>query len=233
MKKIIIAIDGYSATGKSSTAKMVAEALNYLYIDSGAMYRAVTYYFQEKYISLTNLREVEAALEQIRLEFRPNPENQHIEIHLNGLNVEGEIRKMKVTEMVSEVSAIEMVRKAMVAQQRRMGKARGIVMDGRDIGSVVFPDAELKIFMTASKKIRAERRQRELLAREIVVDLNTIIENLEKRDRIDSTRKEGPLVKVPEAIEIDTSDLTIEEQVDIIVENATGIIFDKEIENEY
>jgi len=232
MKKIVIAIDGYSATGKSTTAKAVATSLNYTYIDSGAMYRAVTHFFQENYISLTNIHEVRKALEKIVLDFKLNPATSHIDIYLNGLNVEDKIRTMKVTEQVSEVSTLPQVRKAMVAQQQRMGKKKGIVMDGRDIGSVVFPEAELKVFMTANAKIRAERRQRELLARDIVVDLDQIIENLKKRDRIDSSREDSPLLKMDEALEIDTTELMIEEQIDIILEKATEIIFDKEFENE-
>lgn len=232
MKKIVIAIDGYSATGKSTTAKAVAKTLNYTYIDSGAMYRAVTHYFQENYISLTNDHEVRKGLDSIELDFKMNANTSHNDMFLNGLNVEDQIRTMKVTEQVSEVSTLPRVRKAMVAQQQRMGKKKAIVMDGRDIGSVVFPSAELKVFMTANTKIRAERRQRELLAREIVVDLDQIIENLEKRDRIDSGREDSPLMKVEGALEIDTTELMIEEQIDIILEKATEIIFDKEFENE-
>ena len=232
MKKIVIAIDGYSATGKSTTAKSVAKTLNYLYIDSGAMYRAVTLFFLGHHVSLSNDHEVGEALKKIDLEFRYNPASDHNDIFLNGLNVEEEIRKMEVTEHVSEVSAHKQVRRTMVAQQQKMGRKKGIVMDGRDIGSMVFPQAELKIFMTADTKVRAERRQRELLAREIVVDLEKIIENLEKRDRIDSTREEGPLKMVDNAVVVDTTELTMEEQIDIIVQKATEIIFDKKLENE-
>jgi CMP/dCMP kinase len=232
MKKIIIAIDGFSATGKSTTAKAVAKALNYRYIDSGAMYRAVTMYFIRNYVSFTNVHEVESALKKIDLEFKLNFKTQQNDIYLNGLNVEKEIRKMEVTEKVSEVSALEKVRKDMVAQQQKMGKKKGIVMDGRDIGSMVFPEAELRVFMRADINVRAFRRQQELLDNEIVVDLVNIIKNLKKRDHIDSTREEGPLKKVEGALEIDTTELTVEEQIDIILEKATGIIFDKELENE-
>ena len=159
MKKITIAIDGYSACGKSTTAKAVAAILGYTYIDSGAMYRAVTLYFLDNYVSLTNEKEIERALQKIDIGFKKNPDNNRHEICLNGLNVEADIRKMRISEMVSPVSAIPQVRKAMVAIQQKMGKKKGIVMDGRDIGTVVFPDAELKLFMTADINVRAERRQ--------------------------------------------------------------------------
>jgi cytidylate kinase len=216
MHKIIIAIDGYSACGKSTTAKMVAAIFGYHYIDSGAMYRAVTLFFLDNHISITNPKEIERALTQIHLSFHVNSHGI-TEIFLNGVNVEKKIRKMRIAETVSPVSTIKEVRQAMVAQQRKLGKVKGIVMDGRDIGTVVFPDAELKLFLTADIQVRASRRQRELLEKDNLIDLDTIIANITERDRIDSTRKEGPLLKATDAIEIDTTHITIDEQVDEVV----------------
>lgn len=216
MKKIIIAIDGYSACGKSTTAKEVARELGYRYIDSGAMYRAVTHYFLEHHVAITNPKEVARALDNIKLTFHRNKEGVS-EIFLNGINVEGEIRSMKISENVSEVSTLKDVRTAMVEQQRKLGKEKGIVMDGRDIGSVVFPNAELKLFLTADILVRAFRRQQELLAMEDLVELDAIVENLKKRDEIDSTRKESPLVRASDAIELDTTHITIEEEVDEVL----------------
>lgn len=216
MQKITIAVDGYSSCGKSSTAKRVAKKLGYTYIDTGAMYRSVTLYFHKHLITLTNDKEVEKALENIHIEFRRNANDGRNETYLNGLNVEDEIRKLYIANQVSEVSAVAAVRHAMVAQQRRMGKKKGVVMDGRDIGTVVFPDAELKIFMTADPLIRANRRQIELSERGDLVDLEDIIENIRKRDLIDTTRKESPLRKADDAIEVDTSFMTLDEQVDVV-----------------
>lgn len=216
MQKITIAVDGYSSCGKSTTAKRVASKLGYSYIDTGAMYRSVTLYFLEHHITLTNDKEVEKALENIDIEFRRNPHDGRNETFLNGLNVEDEIRKLYIADKVSEVSAIAAVRHAMVAQQRRMGKKKGVVMDGRDIGTVVFPDAELKIFMTADPMIRATRRQIELAEKGEMIDLEDILENLKKRDLIDTTRKESPLRKADDAIEVDTSYITFDEQVDAV-----------------
>ncbi len=217
MKKIIIAIDGYSACGKSTTAKVVATLLNYAYIDTGAMYRAVTLYFLDHYIDITNPKAIDKALSEIEIRFQPNPKNGHTETYLNGLNVEKEIREMRVAEKVSEVSAIKSVRVAMVAQQQKLGKSKGVVMDGRDIGSVVFPQAELKVFMIADFDIRAERRQKELLDKGELITLDAVKENLAKRDEIDTTRKESPLVKSAEAVEIDTTHVTFDEQVEQII----------------
>lgn len=216
MQKITIAVDGYSSCGKSTTAKRVANKLGYTYIDTGAMYRSVTLYFHEHLVTLTNDKEVEKALENIHIEFRRNPNDGRNETYLNGLNVEDEIRKLYIANQVSEVSAVAAVRHAMVAQQRRMGRKKGVVMDGRDIGTVVFPDAELKIFMTADPLIRANRRQIELAERGDLVDLEDIIENIKKRDLIDTTRKESPLRKADDAIEVDTSYMTLDEQVDVV-----------------
>jgi cytidylate kinase len=223
MRKIIIAIDGFSACGKSTTAKEVAKIIGYHYIDSGAMYRAVTIYFLDQHVALTNPKEIVNALQKIRITFQING-NGVTETFLNGLNVEKKIRKMRISENVSQVSAIKEVRTAMVQQQRKLGKDRGLVMDGRDIGTVVFPEAELKLFLTADILVRAFRRQRELLEKEDLVDLDTIIANLQKRDAIDSQRKESPLVQARDAIVIDTTHITIDEQVDEVVRLALGRI---------
>ena len=177
MRKIVIAIDGYSACGKSSTAKNVAKELNYRYIDSGAMYRAVTLYFLDHLVAITNSKEVEKAIREIQLSFRVNAKGVS-ELFMNGVNVERDIRKMRISENVSPVSALKEVREAMVAIQRKLGKEKGIVMDGRDIGSVVFPQAELKLFLTADMLVRAFRRQKELLQRDDLVDIDTIVENV-------------------------------------------------------
>ena len=216
MRKIVIAIDGYSACGKSTTAKEVARELNYRYIDSGAMYRAVTLYFLDHLVAITNPKEVDKALREIQLSFHVNSKGAS-EMFLNGINVEKSIRKMRVSENVSQVSVLKEVRTAMVAIQRKLGKDKGIVMDGRDIGTVVFPQAELKIFLSADILVRAFRRQRELLEREDLVDIDTIIENLGKRDQIDSNRKESPLVKSIDAIPINTTHITVDEQVDEVL----------------
>jgi CMP/dCMP kinase len=216
MRKIVVAIDGYSACGKSTTARQTARILGYRYIDSGAMYRAVTLYFLDNHIALTNPREINKALAEIRISFQVNAKGD-TETFLNNLNVEKKIRKMRVSEAVSEVSALHDVRRALVEQQRRLGRERGIVMDGRDIGSVVFPNAELKLFLTADILVRAFRRQRELLEKDDLVDLDAIMENLLKRDEIDSLRKESPLVRAKDAILIDTSYITIDEQVDEVI----------------
>lgn len=216
MHKIIIAIDGYSACGKSTTAKRVAENLKYAYVDTGAMYRAVTLYFIDNHVTLTNPREVAGALSDIDISFRRNLQTMANETYLNGLNVESEIRKMSVSDMVSQVSAIPEVRRAMVAQQQRMGAKKGLVMDGRDIGSVVFPEAELKVFMTADVNVRAERRQAELLAKGELIAFNEILENLKKRDLIDTTRDESPLLMAEDAILLDNTFLTVEEQVELV-----------------
>ncbi len=223
MRKIIIAIDGYSACGKSTTAKEVAKILGYRYIDSGAMYRAVTLYFLDHHIALTNPKEVTKALDDIKIAFHINGKGIS-ETFLNGISVEKKIRKMKISENVSQVSAIKDVRLAMVAQQRKLGKDRGVVMDGRDIGTVVFPAAELKLFLTADILTRAFRRQKELLEKEELVDIDTIVANLNQRDQIDSTRKESPLVKAQDALMIDTTNVTIDEQVDEAIRMALSRI---------
>lgn len=213
LRKIVIAVDGYSACGKSTTAREVAKILGYRYIDSGAMYRAVTLSFLENHVALTNPKEVQSVLGKTSVTFRLNPAG-FSETYLNGKNVENEIRKMKISEHVSQVSAVRDVRLAMVDQQRRMGKEKGIVMDGRDIGTVVFPEAELKVFMTADPLVRAIRRQRELLDRDRLVDLDDVIANIHSRDILDTTRAESPLRQAEDARILDTSCLTIDEQVE-------------------
>jgi cytidylate kinase len=213
MKKIIVAIDGYSACGKSTTAKAVALKLGYAYIDTGAMYRAVTLYFLRNFITLTNHAEVEKALSEIHITFHRSEKTNDNETFLNGLSVEKDIRQMAISDQVSEVSALVEVRKAMVAQQKAMGKRKGLVMDGRDIGTHVFPEAELKIFMTADMQIRAHRRQQELLDAGQLISLESVIENLAHRDHIDTTRKESPLVMADDALLLDNSFLSIDEQV--------------------
>ncbi|GAB2800629.1 (d)CMP kinase [Rhabdobacter roseus] len=217
MPKIIVALDGFSSCGKSTTAKLVARQLHYAYIDTGAMYRAVTLYFYNHHLSLTNPRDVEKALREIQITFRYQPETATNETYLNGLNVENEIRKMYISERVSEVSAVVEVRQAMVAQQQRMGRSKGVVLDGRDVGTVVFPEAELKIFMTADPLIRARRRQDELLAKGELVGLEEIMQNLQKRDYIDTHRTEGPLRQAEDALLLDNSFMTVDEQVEMVV----------------
>lgn len=220
MAKINIAIDGLSGCGKSSTAKAVAKSLGYKFIDTGAMYRSVTLFVLDNDVDLTSKEAVDQMLEKITIDFRYNQESQKNETFLNGQNVEEEIRSMRVAGSVSQVAAIKEVRVAMVAQQQQMGKDKGVVMDGRDIGSVVFPEAELKLFMMASTEVRAKRRQAELREKGEEVALDEIMRNLEERDRIDSTRDESPLIKVDDAIEVDTSNLMFDEQVQKVLDLA-------------
>ncbi len=224
LRKIVIAIDGYSACGKSTTARQVANVLGYRYIDSGAMYRAVTLNFLERHVALTNPKEVQKALQEAHITFHLNSKKES-ETFLNGLNVEKKIRSMRVSEMVSQVSTIKEVRVAMVDLQRKMGREKGVVMDGRDIGTTVFPAAELKLFMTADMLVRAFRRQRELLERKQLVDLDEVMDNLIRRDQIDTTRQESPLKQAPDAIVIDTTFITLDEQVDEVVRLALGRMF--------
>jgi cytidylate kinase len=221
MSKINIAIDGLSGCGKSSTAKAVARELGYTFIDTGAMYRSVTLFFIQNEIDLNDPQAVRAALAKIEIEFRFNKELQKAETYLNQQNVEQEIRKLYVAEKVSQVATIKAVRVAMVEQQQRMGKDKGVVMDGRDIGSVVFPDAELKVFMTAQTQVRAQRRKQELEEKGERADINQIMINLEERDRIDSTRAESPLIQVQDAVVIDTSHMEFKDQVEKVLTLAT------------
>lgn len=214
-KKIIIAIDGYSSCGKSTLAKQLAKKLNYTYIDSGAMYRAITLYFLRNHIDLSNKKAVNSALEDIHLRFETNLATDANEIYLNDENVEALIREIIVSEMVSEVAAIREVREFCVAQQRAMGIRKGIVMDGRDIGTVVFPDAELKIFMTADPAVRVERRFKELLQQNPNISIEEVKANLELRDYIDTHRAISPLQQAEDAMVLDNSSLTHEEQLQI------------------
>ena len=212
MKKIIITIDGWSSCGKSTLAKQLAKELNYIYVDSGAMYRAITLYFLRNHIDWTNHQEVIEALENISLEFQYNTSSERSEIYLNGENVEYVIRDMVVAEKVSDVAAIKEVREFAVAQQQQMGKGKGIVMDGRDIGTVVFPDAELKIFMTADNSVRVERRFKEMYEKNPNITLEEVKSNLEMRDYIDSHREVSPLRKADDAVILDNTSLTPAEQ---------------------
>ncbi len=223
-KKIIIAIDGHSGCGKSSTAKIVANRLGYIYIDTGAMYRATTLYFVQHKIDISDQQSVTEALKKIDISFQFENKTHKSSIILQGENVESQIRGLEVSEKVSEVSAISAVRKKMVALQRKMGEQKGVVMDGRDIGTVVFPEAELKIFMTADLKIRAQRRLQELNESGHSPSIEEIIDNLEKRDNIDSSRSDSPLKKADDAILLDTSHLKFEDQVEKIVNLALNRI---------
>jgi CMP/dCMP kinase len=212
MKKIVITIDGWSSCGKSTLAKQLAKALNYIYVDSGAMYRAITLYFLRNHVDWTNKKEVHNALKDISLEFIYNPKSERSEIYLNEENVEYVIRDMVVAEKVSDVAAIKEVREYAVAQQQKMGKNRGIVMDGRDIGTVVFPDAELKIFMTADNAVRVERRFQELYEKNPNITIEEVKNNLELRDYIDSHREISPLRQAEDAMVLDNTNLTEKEQ---------------------
>ncbi|MCI4666561.1 MAG: (d)CMP kinase [Bacteroidia bacterium] len=216
MNTIKIAIDGYAGTGKSTTARMVAKKLDYTYIDTGAMYRAVTLYFLDHNIPFEELNEqLIGALADIRLNFKPN-ENGDLCMFLNGKNVANEIRHPRISAHVSPVAVHGPVREKLVNEQRIMGKEGGIVMDGRDIGTVVFPDAELKIFMTASMDVRAARRQAELEAKGNIMSLEAIRDNLAERDHIDANRAIAPLKKAADAVVIDTSEMTFEDQVSLV-----------------
>jgi cytidylate kinase len=212
MRKIIITIDGWSSCGKSTLAKQLAKALGYVYVDSGAMYRAITLHFLRNHIDWTDVPAVKHALKEISLEFIYNPLSQQSEIFLNGENVEYVIRDLVVAEKVSDIAAIKEVRQFAVAQQHKMGKGKGIVMDGRDIGTVVFPHAELKIFMTADNAVRVERRFKELFEKNPNVTIDEIKSNLEMRDYIDSHRDVSPLRQAEDAILLDNTNLTEKEQ---------------------
>lgn len=213
--KIVIAIDGFSSCGKSTMAKDLARKIGYIYIDSGAMYRAVTLFCLNRGLIDGDTVDTEALrplMAEIHIEFRLNPATGKADTYLNEENVEQEIRSMRVSDKVSPVSAIPFVRTALVALQQEMGRQKGIVMDGRDIGTTVFPDAELKIFVTASAATRAQRRVDELRAKGVPVDFDEVVANIVKRDHIDQSRKESPLRKADDAIELDNSTLTIEQQ---------------------
>jgi cytidylate kinase len=213
MKKITIAIDGWSSCGKSTMARQMATKLGYLYIDTGAMYRAITLQFLRDHVNWNVKKEVEKALKDIELEFIFNEQSGRHDIWLNGENVEYLIRDMIVAEKVSEIAAIREVREFAVEQQRKMGADKGIVMDGRDIGTVVFPHAELKIFMTADSAIRVERRFKELIAKNPNTTIEEVKDNLEMRDYIDSNREVSPLRQATDALVLDNSNITPEEQL--------------------
>ncbi|KIC93003.1 (d)CMP kinase [Flavihumibacter solisilvae] len=212
-KKIIITIDGWSSCGKSTLAKQLAKELNYVYIDSGAMYRAITLYFLRNHVDWTDTQEVQKALEDIQLEFRYNENSLQSEMYLNDENVEYVIRDLVVAEKVSEIAAIKDVRTFAVNQQQEMGRKKGIVMDGRDIGTVVFPKAELKIFMTADNKIRVERRFKELFEKNPNITIEEVKNNLEMRDYIDSHREVSPLRQADDARVLDNSKIGMDEQL--------------------
>ncbi|RZK59072.1 MAG: (d)CMP kinase [Pedobacter sp.] len=222
-KNLVVAIDGYSSCGKSTLAKALAKKLGFIYIDSGAMYRAVTLFFIRNKVDMTNQEAINDALHHIELNFHSRDYESHI--LLNGEEVSEEIRQMPVSENVSEVSANKQVRHDMVKQQQRMGKSKNIVMDGRDIGTAVFEDAQVKFFMTADPKIRAERRYKELLSKgDNVTTLEEVFENLAHRDYADTTRKESPLVRAEDAIILDNTDLTQEEQLDFALEKVNPFL---------
>lgn len=216
-RKIVIAVDGFSSCGKSTFAKMVAARLGYIFIDTGAMYRAVTLYAIENGCvenGILNEERLVASLDDIRIDFRFNPDRGASDIYVNGQWVEGKIRTITVSNLVSSVSAIGQVRERLVAMQQEMGREKGVVMDGRDIGTVVFPNAELKIFMTADPEVRAERRYRELLAKGEEVSRQEIIENIRQRDHLDQSRAISPLRKADDAIVLDNGGMSLEEEME-------------------
>ena len=226
-KQITIAIDGFSSTGKSTLAKQLAQQLGYIYVDTGAMYRAVAYFaMQNQLISVDSFNKVDLVnqLKNIVLEFKFNSELGFAEMYLNGTNVEKAIRTIEVSGYVSKVAEVSEVRAKLVEQQQEMGKNKGIVMDGRDIGTVVFPDAELKIFMTASAATRAQRRFDELVQKGDSVSYDEVLKNVEERDYIDTHRDDSPLVIAEDAVEIDNSHLTREEQFQTVLELVNSII---------
>lgn len=219
-KKITIAIDGFSSTGKSTLAKELAQYLGYVYVDTGAMYRAVAYFAMQKGFIRKNFFDAASLIEslpEIKLAFKFNSDLGFAEMYLNGINVESEIRTIEVSSYVSKVAEISEVRSKLVEQQQEMGKNKGIVMDGRDIGTIVFPDAELKIFMTASPKIRAERRFKELQNKGDKVTFDEVLKNVEERDYIDTHRDDSPLVQASDAIEFDNSIISKQEQFEKVL----------------
>lgn len=218
MKKIIITIDGYSSCGKSTLAKQMANELNYVFVDSGAMYRAITLYFLRNHINWEKAEEVVAALKEINLEFQYNERSGKSDMILNDEDVEVLIRDMLVSEHVSEVAAIKEVREFAVAQQQKMGKKKGLIMDGRDIGTTVFPHAELKIFVTADPAVRVERRFKEMYDKNPAITIEEVRNNLEMRDYIDSNREISPLRQAEDAVVLDNSNLTRDEQLELALE---------------
>jgi cytidylate kinase len=223
-KNIVVAIDGYSSCGKSTLAKALAKKLHFIYVDSGAMYRAVTLYFLRNHIDLNNHEQVIDALKHIHLNFQSRDYETHIT--LNAEEVSDEIRQMPVSDNVSAVASIHEVRVEMVKQQQRMGKSKNIVMDGRDIGTAVFPNADVKLFMTADPKVRAERRYKELAVKNPDITLEEVFENLARRDYQDTTRKESPLIRADDAIILDNTNLTPEQQLQFALSKVKPLIAD-------
>jgi cytidylate kinase len=226
MKKIIIAIDGFSSCGKSTMAKALARNIGYLYFDSGAMYRAVALYcmqnglINDAKIDIDTLR---GRMQDIAITFEADPETKNSLTFLNGVNVEHEIRSLEVSRLVSQVAALDFVREEMVNRQRQMGEAKGIVMDGRDIGTTVFPNAEMKVFVTASAEVRAQRRYDELTARGDNANFQDILENVLQRDHIDQTREVSPLKQADDALLLDNSNMTREEQMNWLIEKFNSL----------
>ena len=223
MKKITIAIDGFSSTGKSTLAKQLADWLDYIYVDTGAMYRAVTLFaMQQGFITdaTVDIIALQNALKDITIDFKKNKSTGMAEVFLNGINVEKQIRTLAVSSLVSPVAAISSVRAKLVSQQQKLGQNKGVVMDGRDIATVVFPDAELKIFLDASATTRAQRRYKELIDSGDKVSLKDVLKNVVERDRLDSSRKDSPLVKAKDAIAIDNSHMNFEDQFHVILQLA-------------
>ena len=216
MKKITIAIDGFSSCGKSTMAKDLAKKLGYVYVDTGAMYRAVTLYAMRNGLfnadGSVKTADIERQMSKINITFKLNKRAERPDTYLNNELVENDIRTLEVSNHVSQIAAVPFIREAMVAQQQRMGKDKGVVMDGRDIGTTVFPEAELKVFVTASAEVRAQRRYDELKEKGMPADFNDILKNVQERDYIDSHREVSPLRKAPDAIELDNSHMTITEQ---------------------
>lgn len=227
MEQITIAIDGYSSTGKSTIAKQLAKALGYIYVDSGAMYRAVTLYAMQNQLideGSFNKEQLIAQLKDIEIGFKFNEKLGFAEVYLNGQNVERAIRTLEVSQFVSQVSTLSEVRQQLVTQQQVFGKHKAVVMDGRDIGTVVFPDAELKLFMTASVTIRAKRRYKELQDKGENISFEDVLKNVKSRDFMDSTRDDSPLIKADDAIELDNSEMTLEQQFNEVLRLARNKI---------
>ena len=222
--KINIAIDGHSSCGKGTLAKHLAKSLRYIFIDSGAMYRAVTLYLIRNKIPLEFIKKDPSLLENIHLSFNYNEDSDFFEIYMNGELIENDIRTMEVANYVSEVSTVKEIRDFLVVQQQYFGKDKGVVMDGRDIGTKVFPDAELKIFMTADPIIRARRRYDELMHKQVFVSYEEVLENIIKRDEMDSNRIESPLIKADDAIILDNTNMSKEEQGFVALAWANGVI---------
>ncbi len=226
-KKIIIAIDGHSSCGKSTMAKALAKKLNYIYVDTGAMYRTVALFAERNGLiannDITNAEELKKILPEVEISFTKNNENQTVTT-LNGVDVESEIRSLRISKIVSKISTLDFVREKLVFAQQELGKQKGIVMDGRDIGTVVFPNAELKIFLTASAEIRAQRRYDELTTKGEKVEYNDVLENVKSRDFIDENRDIAPLRKADDAFVLDNSNITREEQLEIALNKANALI---------